>query len=363
MLKHILTFILCLIFLCGLGRENKLIANTSEKKFDAGSFLIDHVLDEHTWHIFKTKNNHATLYLPVILIYNGEFYFFSSKKFDHNGNYKNFQLREEDPYKGRIVALTKDENGNTIIDNKLPLDFSITKNVFALFMSSILLFTIFMCVANNYKKRGSKSPKGIAAVIEPIFLFVRNDIVYSNMGKKYGERFLPYLQTLFFFIVFCNILGLIPIIPFGANLTGNIAVTLCLALLTFATTLIFSGKHYWKEIINPDGVPWWMKIPIPIFPLIELVGVITKPVVLMIRLFANITAGHLVVLGFLCLIFIFGEKGTGLGFGISPVSIAFALFVNLLELLVAFVQAYIFTLLSSIYIAGALGYEGETTTK
>jgi F-type H+-transporting ATPase subunit a len=160
---------------------------------------------------------------------------------------------------------------------------------------------------------------------------------------------MPYLLTLFFFIFLNNLLGLVPIFPGGANVTGNIAVTMVLALFTFVITTFSGNKEYWMHIINTPGVPWWLKIPVPLMPVVELIGVFTKPFVLMVRLFANITAGHIIVLGFISLIFIFGELNAGLGFGVSIVSIAFAIFMFLLELLVAFIQAYVFTLLSALY--------------
>ena len=160
---------------------------------------------------------------------------------------------------------------------------------------------------------------------------------------------MPFLLTLFFFILINNFMGLIPIPPFGANVTGNIAVTMVLALFTFGVTTISGNKHYWKEIYNPD-VPWWLKFPIPLMPIVELSGVITKPFVLMIRLYANMLAGHMIVTVFLSLIFIFSSlMGTAAGFGISPVSVAFSVFILLLDILVSFIQAYVFTLLSALY--------------
>jgi F-type H+-transporting ATPase subunit a len=160
---------------------------------------------------------------------------------------------------------------------------------------------------------------------------------------------MPYLLTVFFFIFFNNLFGLIPFFPGGANVTGNITVTLVMAAFTFVLTTINGNKHYWVDIINTPGVPWWLKLPIPLMPIVEIIGIITKPFVLMVRLFANITAGHIIVLGFVSLIFIFGAISTSLGLGVSVVSVAFMLFMNLLELLVAFIQAYVFTLLSALY--------------
>ncbi|MDR1739380.1 MAG: F0F1 ATP synthase subunit A, partial [Bacteroidales bacterium] len=266
----------------------------------------------------------------------------------------------EAPHKGKIVAITSTGE----IKEKLPLDFSITKNVVGLFIAALSLIIIFMLVARNYRKRGMNAPKGVAALIEPIFLFIRNDVIYSNLGKKYGDKYLPYLMTLFFFILINNLLGLIPIFPFGSNTMGNVAVALTLALFTFIVTLFSTNKHYWQHIVNAPGVPWWMKFPLPIMPLIEFIEIFTKPFVLMVRLFANTVAGHIIILGFICLIFIFGEISIGIGYGVSPLTLIFGLFIDVLEILVAFVQAFIFTMLSSIYIAGAVGYTpGKETEK
>ena len=160
---------------------------------------------------------------------------------------------------------------------------------------------------------------------------------------------MPYLLTIFFFIFLNNILGLIPIFPGGANVTGNIAVTMVMAVFTFILTTVSGNKHYWIDIVNTPGVPWWLKLPIPLMPVVEIIGVITKPFVLMVRLFANMAAGHIITLGFISLIFIFGAMNVALGYGVSVGAVAFMIFMNLLELLVAFIQAYVFTLLSALY--------------
>ena len=186
-------------------------------------------------------------------------------------------------------------------------------------------------------------------LIEPIILFLRDEVAKPAIGDKKYEKFMPFLLSLFFFILVNNFMGLIPIFPFGANVTGNIAVTMALALFTFVVTTINGNKHYWKEIYNPD-VPWWLKFPIPLMPIVELSGVITKPFVLMVRLFANMMAGHLIVMVFISLIFIFANlMGPAAGAAISPVSVAFSVFILMLDLLVSFIQAYVFTLLSALY--------------
>lgn len=205
-----------------------------------------------------------------------------------------------------------------------------------------------LLVAKSYSEREEKAPKGLQALIEPLIIYVRDDIARPNIGKDY-EKYLPYLLTVFFFILLNNVLGLIPFFPFGANITGNIAVTATLALFTFFITNLTGKRHYYQDIFNTPGVPWWLKFPLPLMPMIELIGCFVKPFVLAVRLFANITAGHIVVLGFVCMIFIIGEMSALAGAGMSVFSVILAIFANCLELLVAYIQAYIFTLLSAIY--------------
>ena len=229
-----------------------------------------------------------------------------------------------------------------------PFDISITKTVCGLLISCTLLVIIFLLVAKGYRIRGEKAPKGIQALIEPLVIYVRDDIAKPNIGKDY-EKYLPYLLTVFFFIFFNNLLGLIPFFPFGANITGNIAVTAVLALFTFFITNLTGKKHYYEDIFNTPGVPWWLKFPLPLMPIIEVVGCFIKPIVLAIRLFANITAGHIVLLGFITMIFIVGEMNVWAGAGMSVLSLILSIFADCLEVLVAYVQAYVFTMLSSIY--------------
>jgi F-type H+-transporting ATPase subunit a len=208
-------------------------------------------------------------------------------------------------------------------------------------------------VAKAYKKNPNGAPKGMQNMMEAVILFIRNEIAIPMIGKERYQKYFPYLLTLFFFILVNNLLGLIPIFPGGANVTGNIAVTLSLALITFFVIQFSSNKNYWKDIFNTPGVPWWLKFPLPIMPVIEFVGLFTKPFVLMIRLCANIMAGHIITLGFLALIFVFGAMKPFLGIAVSPVSVFFYIFMGLLELLVAFIQSFIFTILTALYIGMA----------
>jgi len=314
--------------------------------------IMEHVVDNHEWHIAEIGNLHLTIPLPVILFYEGKFYCFSSGRFHNETNtYNGFKLENEGPHKGKVIYVG-DNNQNHA--GKPVYDFSITKTVFAIWISVLLLILIFIPVANAYKRNQGKAPKGLQSLVEPLIVFIRDDIARSSIGEKHHEKFLPYLLTIFFFIFFNNLLGIIPFFPGGANVTGNIAVTMVMAVFTFVLTTINGNKHYWVDIINTPGVPWWLKIPVPLMPVVEIIGIITKPFVLMIRLFANITAGHIIVLGFVSLIFIFGAISAALGLGVSVVSVAFMLFMNLLELLVAFIQAYVFTLLSALYFGLAL---------
>ncbi len=325
----------------------------SEKSFDAGAMIIDHIVDAHEWHILTYNDFHLSIPLPVILIDNGKLVSFSSSNFHHGHDaYKGYKLLTEGDNKGKIVKLSED--GTVDASAKLPMDFSITKNVVSLFISLLLLCFIFISIANRYKKHPDSAPKGLQSILEPIILFVRDDIAIPGLGKKKYKRFMPFLLTVFFFIFFNNLLGLIPIFPGGANLTGNIAITLVLALFTFVITTYIGNKNYWMHIFNAPGVPWWLKFPIPLMPLVEFLGVLTKPFVLMVRLFANITAGHIILLGFMSLIFIFGNMNIFAGYGVSIFSIAFGVFMTMLELLVAFIQAYVFALLSAIYFGMAM---------
>ena len=359
-------------------------SSPEKQEIDSGSIIIGHVTDSHTWHIcdYKSKdgNEHSVaVNLPIILIDEGHLEVFSSKRFHHGhevyqGEKHNYALvgggleKEEivcveeayeeavansdetfPEFGGKHYRFLTDESGNVL----KPVDISITKTAAAIIIAVTLLIVIILASAKKYKVREGKAPKGMQSLIEILVLHVRNDIVEPILGHN-TRRFLPYLLTLFFFILFCNILGLIPIFPAGANITGNIAVTAILALITFIITNFNGNKHYWKDIFNTPGVPAWLKI-FPLMPVVELVGVFTKPIVLMIRLFANMTAGHIVILGFVVIIFILSNTlGMAVGSAVSVVSIVFAVFISLLECLVAYIQAFVFTMLSALYISMAV---------
>jgi F-type H+-transporting ATPase subunit a len=268
-----------------------------------------------------------------------------STKFHHaQEEYLGFRISHSKEFEGKIVEL--DANGTEI---GKPIDFSITKVIAELLLTVVLLVWIFISMAAKATKNRGKAPSGMQNLLEPVILFVRDEVAIPTIGEKKYEKYMPFLLTLFFFILLENIIGLIPFPPFGANVTGNISITMVLALFTFVITTFSANKHYWKEIYNPE-VPWWLKFPIPLMPIVELTGVITKPFVLMVRLFANMLAGHMIITVFVSLIFIFGSlMGTVAGFGVSPLSVAFSVFIMLLDVLVSFIQAYVFTLLSALY--------------
>lgn len=316
------------------------------KSFEAGKFVMEHVSDAYEWHIASFGETQISIPLPIILYStNKGLNIFMSSRFHHgHEKYKDFRIEHEGVNEGKIVEIN--EKAEVV---GLPIDLSITKTVAGIFVSVIILLAIFLSIAISARKRVNQAPKGLQNLFEPIILFIRDEVAKPAIGEKKFEKFMPFLLTAFFFILINNILGLIPVFPFGANVTGNIAVTLVLALFTFFITTINGNKHYWKEIYNPD-VPWWLKFPIPLMPIVELSGLITKPFVLMVRLFANMLAGHMIITVFVSLIFIFNSlMGVEAGLGVSVISVAFSVFIVLLDVLVSFIQAYVFTLLSALY--------------
>lgn len=320
-----------------------------KEKFNAGEMIIEHVTDAHEWHILTLGSGtmhekHISMPLPCIVKHpeKGWIVFSSS-------NFTNHETHTSQSYEG----LKLEHNHILTVNGEKVLDLSITKNVLALLISLILMCLVFMSVAKSYKKRVGQAPKGLQSFVEPLIMFIRDEVAKPSIGHKY-EKYLPFLLTIFFFIFFNNLLGLIPILPGGANVTGNIAVTMVLAVMVFLITTFTANKSYWIHIVNTPGVPWWLKFPIPLMPIVELMGVVSKPLVLCLRLFANITAGHIIILAFFSLIFIFGEINAGVGYGVSIASLAFTIFMSFMELLVAFLQAYVFTLLASLYFGAAI---------
>jgi F-type H+-transporting ATPase subunit a len=312
--------------------------------FDASTFILEHIADSHEWHILTKKNGDiVTIYLPVILYSKDKgLDIFTSKKLAGGNEYKGYKLEEEGDLQGKIVSVNTD---GIINEKNLPLDLSMTKAVIGMLAAAIIGLVIFLSLSRSYKKSGISHPRGIQSFLEPVILFVREDIAIPNLGHNY-KKYMPYLLTAFFFILINNLMGLIPFPPpFGANVTGNIAVTFVMATFTFLITQFSGNKTYWKHIFAAPGVPFWL---LPIMIPVEIIGLFSKPFALMIRLFANITAGHIIVLSLICLIFIFNSLS------VAPVSILFVIFMDFLELLVAFLQAYIFTLLSALFISMAI---------
>jgi F-type H+-transporting ATPase subunit a len=367
-----------------------------DNKFDAGSMILHHVADANEFEI----GGDFAIPLPIIIYDNRGFHFMLSSKFKHghkaidgyvldHGVLK--KINGPFPEGETEVYWTHDQDGNAVVNlnaenehhtswfqqfkNDLTpddekygeisiddfnfkvsrsgfFDLSITKTVFGIIFSAFLMILIFSSVARGYKKRIGKAPKGIQSFFEPLIVFVRDEIAIPNIGPRY-EKYLPYLLTVFFFIWINNMLGLVPIFPGSANVTGNIIVTMTLALFTFFIVQLSANKAYWKHIFWMPGVP--VPVRIMLAP-IELIGIFTKPFALMVRLFANITAGHIVILSFVSLIFMFGNAGENIPGGVtgSVLAVPFMLFMNVLELLVAFLQAFIFTILSALFIGQAI---------
>ncbi len=340
--------ILLLLFSVRIHAQEENGTPKAREEFEASSFILDHIADSHEWHILTKQNGESVaIYLPVI-VYSKEkgLDIFSSKKLAHGNEFKGYKLDEEGDLKGKIVSLNPDGTPN---ETKLPLDFSITKSVVGLFFAALIGLWLFLALSRSYKKTGISHPKGIQSFLEPVILFVRDDIALANIGEQKYEKYMPYLLTVFFFILINNLMGMIPFPPpFGANVTGNIAVTFVLAIFTFIITQFSGNKHYWREIFAAPGVPFWL---LPIMIPVEIIGIFSKPFALMIRLFANITSGHIIVISLVSLIFIFNSLA------VAPASILMVIFMDCIELFVAFLQAYVFTLLSALFISLAVKEE------
>jgi F-type H+-transporting ATPase subunit a len=318
-------------------------AEHGEKAFEPSEVILEHIADSHYFHI----GGAIAFPLPIILYTNKGVEIFSSAHFEHGhadytGKYYTYRLVND---KINVVGAGNQLTPSTTVFKSTGVtDLSITRNVISMWMSILILLVIFLAVSSAYKKNVGKAPKGLQSFMEPIILFVRDDIARPNIGYKY-QKFMPLLLTVFFFIWINNLIGLVPFFPGGSNLTGNIAVTLVLSVMTLLLVNLNGNKHYWAHIFVPASVPKWIW---PLWWVIELVGIISRPFALMIRLFANITAGHIIVLSLISLIFVFKSLY------IAPVSVAFVVFMDVLELLVAALQAFIFTLLTALFIGTAI---------
>ena len=371
-IRYILALVLAMALPAGLHAEDKVLAEAEakgaqavdqakkeEKALDPKETIFEHLGDGYGWEV--PFNHHKRIPLPVIVkVKDGDWYVFSSSHIGHGEDYTDgdvtFRLAGKDsPYKGKVVQV---KDGKEI---KPSVDISITKNVFAMILAIILTVGLMIWLARFHKHHPNKAPRKGLGFVELIVVFIWDTVVKSTLKDK-AYKFAPYLMTVFFFILFMNLLGLVVVFPGGANLTGNIAVTLVLAILTFLVTNLFATKHYWKEIFWPD-VPLWLKFPLPIMPMIEIFGMFTKPAALTVRLFANMMGGHMIVLVLTLLIFIFSAVNPVAGGGATVISVAFSVFMLLIDVLVSFIQAYVFTMLSTIFISLAQEKEHEHKEK
>lgn len=317
---------------------------TDEHKFDIKETIFEHLGDGYGWEV--PFNHHKRIPLPVIVWGKDGLHIFSSSRVTHGEEYVDgdatFKIATEGDYKGKLVEIVVGKEYK-------PWDFSITKNVCAIFIACIIVALLLLQLARWHKKNPFKAPRKMTGAIEALVEFIYAGVIKPTLKEK-SAKFAPYLLTVFFFIFFMNLLGLIVVFPGGANVTGNIAVTMVLAIMTFVMTNFFGTKVYWKEIFWPD-VPIWLKCPLPIMQIIEVFGIFTKPAALTVRLFANMMGGHMIVLILTLLIFIFASMGVAVASGTAAISIAFSVFMLLIDVLVSFIQAYVFTMLSTIFIS------------
>lgn len=312
--------------------------------FNVQEVIFGHMSDAYEWHITDIGDKSIAIPLPVIVKSSTGWHVFSSKRIEHGEEYEGLYISEET---GKIVE--KNEAG----EETRPFDISITKNVLAIMISSALLVFLILGTARWYKKHDAlkEAPRGLAAFMEPVIQMVDEGVAKDNIGEGY-EKFSPYLCTVFLWILLNNILGIVPFFPGGANVTGNIAATCVLGIATFLMINLFGTKHYFKDIFWPD-VPLMLKFPFPILPIIEVFSAFMKPLTLMIRLFANMLAGHIIAISLVCIIFVFAKYNAVLFGSMTVVSLLFGVFMDLLEVLVAFLQAYVFTILSAVFIGMA----------
>jgi F-type H+-transporting ATPase subunit a len=333
-----------------------------KKGFNAKEVILGHVKDAHDWHLLDIAGSPVTMPLPVIVYSKVKgFTVFSSSHF-HHGHvaYEGYRLVNAHYLEEKGLSAAKYMDGKIIaVDasdmptDEVIYDLSMTKNITSMLIGAILLIWLMLSVAKTYTTRGSKmAPKGFQGVIEPVIIFMRDEVVKPNIPGKHFERYTPFILTIFFFILINNLLGLL---PGSANVTGNLAVTAALALISFLATMFSSNKHFWAHTLNPP-VPGWVK---PILVPVEIIGIFTKPVSLMIRLFANILAGHIIILSIISLVFIFGSLNQIAGYGFLPITILFNIVMMMLELLVAFIQAFIFANLTAVFI-GQVMEEGHS---
>ena len=324
-------------------------------EFDVNEMIMHHIKDSHEFHIMDINGHAVSFPLPIVLWTENGLVSFSSSAFKHDDSGSVIVSRKGQDFikyhekifyannNGSEKFISYDQNGNII--NKKPIDFSITKMVFSMFISMILLVLIFVTTAKSYSNSRKGEPTGLGKFTEPLIMFIKDEVALPMIGEKNYHKYMPFLLTLFFFIWINNVMGLIPFFPFSANLSGNIAFTFVLAAITFVITTLVANKDYWKHIFWMPGIPVPMKL---FLAPIEFLGIFIKPISLMIRLFANISAGHIIILSLISLIFIFKSLW------LAPASLFFSVFISLIEVLVVAIQAYIFTMLSALYIGSAI---------
>ena len=322
-----------------------------EEGFSAKELVLGHFEDSYWWHIGTFGQKEVNLYLPVILRSQATgWHCFSSRKLCEGASYLGFSIAPEGKYEGKVVETLSD--GSVV----RPFDLSLTRTAAALLLNSAIVLALVLGAARWYRRRKiTETPRGLAALMEWAMETVEEDLIKPTVGENW-RRFAPFLLTVFFFILINNFMSLLPFFPGGVNVTGNIAVTFVLALASFIVINLFGGRAYWKDIFWPE-VPAWLKVPVPLIPLIEFVGIFTKPFALMIRLFANMLAGHAAIMCLICVIFVTVSMGAAVNASMTVVSLLFAVFMNALEVLVAFLQAYVFTMLSGVFIG--LAQEGN----
>jgi len=325
-------------------------AAAEEEEFNPKETVLEHIKDSYDWHVTNlSKDKPLVIHLPVIVKSSTGFHVFCSSQFEEEPDAAGYR---QGPY--NLAIATKGDNAGKIVEltgegEKRPFDISITKTVAVMFINVIILLACILLCARWYKNRkpSDEAPKGFVGFIEMLVMYVVDEIIKPGVGKGY-EKYVPYLLTCFFFIFTCNVMGLMPFPPGGGNVTGNIAVTFFLALCTFVIVQFSGNKHYWKDIFWPD-VPLALKA-FPLIPVIEFVGIFTKPFALMIRLFANMMAGHAIAVAITCIIFIVASKAMGVFLSMSTLSVIMSVFMMCLECLVCFIQAMVFTMLSAVFI-------------
>lgn len=354
------------LFFMGSGAMEVAGSEAPEGDFNPSDFIVNHIADAHEIHLFGDV--HIPLPCIIYVPETGGVDFFMSSSCAHGEAHQGgsglwytmhhgaLSVHDHDPSgHGHGHDHSEHDQGHDGHDHGSHgsvdvVDLSITKSIFGMLVMMGLVLVLFGSAAKGYAKRKGQAPKGLQNVLEPMVMFIRDDIAVPSIGKKKADRYLPFLLTVFFFIFFSNLLGLIPFIG-GFNITGTLGITLVLATLVFIITTVSGNKHYWGHILWPSGVPLPIKfILVPI----EIASLFIKPTVLMIRLTANITAGHIIILAFTSLIFLLGAQfGSGVGLGTGVFSTLFMIFMYLIEFLVAFLQAYVFTLLAALYFGEA----------